>query len=50
MKLPELNEEFEDDAEPFNEKIKITIIQIVGLLVGMSIIIILNIEESILEF
>ena len=48
--MPELNGEFEDEDEPFREKIKITIIQILGLIVGMTIIIVLNVEEESLEF
>ena len=49
-KLPELNDEFEDEKEPFREKIKITLIQIMGLIIGMSIIVLLNVEEAFLEF
>jgi hypothetical protein len=42
FKLPELNDEFEDDSESFREKIKITFIQVCGLITGISIMIVLN--------
>jgi len=42
FQLPELNEEFEDDKESFREKLKITFIQIFGLVVGFTIMIVLN--------
>ena len=50
IKLPELNEEFEDDQEPFGEKLKITFIQICGLITGISIMIILNMYEDDFNF
>jgi len=50
FKLPELNEEFEDENEPFLEKLKITLIQVLGVAFGMGIIIFLNVEETFLEF
>lgn len=41
-----MNEEFEDESEPLAEKIKITYIQIMGLLSGYFIMIILNMYED----
>jgi hypothetical protein len=44
-----MNEEFEDEDEPFIEKLKITIIQIFGAVVGITIMIILNMYEDEIE-
>ncbi len=49
FKLPEMNEEFEDEDEPFIEKLKITIIQIFGAVVGITIMVILNMYEDEIE-
>ena len=44
-----MNEEFEDEDEPFIQKLKITIIQIFGSMVGIGIMIILNMYEDEIE-
>jgi hypothetical protein len=45
-----MNEEFEDDKEPFVQKLKITFIQTFGMIVGMTIMIILNMYEEDFDF
>lgn len=45
-----MNEEFEDESESFKEKIKITFIQVCGLITGISIMIILNMYEDDFDF
>lgn len=45
-----MNEEFNDENETFKEKLKITGFQILGILIGFSIMIVLNVFEDDLEF
>ena len=44
-----MNEEFEDEDEPFIEKLKITVIQIFGIIVGITIMVLLNLYEDEIE-
>lgn len=41
-----MNEEFEDQSEEFQEKLKITFIQVFGILFGYWIMILLNMYED----
>ena len=47
--MPELNEEFDDPKESFREKIKVTAIQLMGMITGMGIMILLNMYDEELE-
>lgn len=47
--LPEIKEEFEDEKN-FKEKLKITVIQILGIGVGFIVMIVLNVYEDSIEF
>ena len=46
--MPELSEEFDDEKEPLKEKNKITLIQVLGIVIGMGVIIVLNIGDTLL--
>ena len=41
-----MNDEFEEEDEPMPEKLKITAIQIFGILTGYTIMIVLNMYED----
>ena len=50
LKLPELNEEFEDEKESFSEKLKITFFQLFGMVTGITIMVCLNLYEDDFNF
>ena len=45
-----MNDEFEDPNEPMREKIKITLIQICGILLGFTVMIVLNMYDDEISF
>lgn len=49
LQLPEINEEFENSKESLKEKVKITLVQISGMLIGYFIVIMLNAYEDAIQ-